>query len=572
MLLSLFGEFMMKHLLLVLMLFAVFSSFGEEPEYPLLPADTSSPRATLNSFMENCEMAYTFLRTEGRNLDDEVLKGNAQDIIRRIVRCMDLSEIAEFRQDDAGKEAAVMLKEVLDRIDVPKEKLIPDLKAMTTEDGTLIERWTLPNTEISFQLIKEGVFADTYQFSAATVERSEEFYRRVKHLPYKKGATENFSGTYLASPGSAWLAQLVKRLPASIQARKNGQAVWQWIGLIGILLLTVFGMALLYYIGRRLSRGGAEGGLFKYIFGLVFPILAVLIPARAQYVITSELVISGTTLYVVKFNLSLLTLFAGMVVVLGIGRRAGEVIVSAPNIASHSIDAQLIRVMTRLLGFATAMILLLQGGKHLGIPLSSLLAGAGVIGMALALSAQDLLKNVFGSIMLIMDKPFIVGERIKVKHYDGIVEEIGLRSTKLRLLNGHQASIPNEEMAKTDIENVGRRPFIRRVSEIPLQIGIASARAQKAVEIVQELLNNHEGFNPDFPPRVWLNDFERDHLELKMIYWYHPPDYWEYTAHADRVNREILDAFETEGITIALPAFTTQVEDQSGSPVVPPQH
>lgn len=572
MLLSLFGEFMMKHLLLVLMLFAVFSSFGEEPEYPLLPADTSSPRATLNSFMENCEMAYTFLRTEGRNLDDEVLKGNAQDIIRRIVRCMDLSEIAEFRQDDAGKEAAVMLKEVLDRIDVPKEKLIPDLKAMTTEDGTLIERWTLPNTEISFQLIKEGVFADTYQFSAATVERSEEFYRRVKHLPYKKGATENFSGTYLASPGSAWLAQLVKRLPASIQARKNGQAVWQWIGLIGILLLTVFGMALLYYIGRRLSRGGAEGGLFKYIFGLVFPILAVLIPARAQYVITSELVISGTTLYVVKFNLSLLTLFAGMVVVLGIGRRAGEVIVSAPNIASHSIDAQLIRVMTRLLGFATAMILLLQGGKHLGIPLSSLLAGAGVIGMALALSAQDLLKNVFGSIMLIMDKPFIVGERIKVKHYDGIVEEIGLRSTKLRLLNGHQASIPNEEMAKTDIENVGRRPFIRRVSEIPLQIGIASAKAQKAVEIVQELLNNHEGFNPDFPPRVWLNDFERDHLELKMIYWYHPPDYWEYTAHADRVNREILDAFEAEGITIALPAFTTQVEDQSGSPVVPPQH
>jgi len=253
-----------------------------------------------------------------------------------------------------------------------------------------------------------------------------------------------------------------------------------------------------------------------------------------------------------------------MVVVLGIGRRVGEVIASASHIKSKSIDAQLVRIMSRLLGFIFAMVLLLQGGQHLGIPLSSLLAGAGVAGMALALSAQDVLKNVFGSIMLIMDKPFIVGERIKIKQYDGVVEEIGLRSTKIRLLNGHQAIIPNEDMARSDIENIGRRPFIRRVTDIPLSIGISSAKAQKAVEIVQELLKDHEGLDPAFPPRVWLNDFERDHLELRMIYWYHPPDYWKYTAHADVVNRQILAAFEAEGISIALPAFTARLEDAAG--------
>jgi MscS family membrane protein len=374
---------------------------------------------------------------------------------------------------------------------------------------------------------------------------------------------------YLTSPGSQWLAQLVKRLPSSMRERRNGQAIWQWIALVVVLLLTAMVMATIYYIGRRISRGGAEGGLLKYIVGLAFPVMAVYVPLQAQEIITDELVISGSTLYIVKFNLSLVTLFAGMVVVLGIGRRAGEVIVSAPHISSQSIDAQLIRVMSRMMGFLAAMVLLLQGGKHLGIPLSSLLAGAGVVGMALALSAQDVLKNVFGSVMLILDKPFTVGERIKAKHYDGVVEEIGLRSTKIRLLNGHQASIPNEEMARTDIENVGRRPFIRRVSEIPLTIDIPSDKAQKAVGIVKEILKDHEGMNPEFPPRVWLNDFERDHLELKMIYWYHPPDYWNYTSHADRVNRDILDAFERAGITMALPAFTTRLDDQAGSPVVP---
>jgi len=77
---------------------------------------------------------------------------------------------------------------------------------------------------------------------------------------------------------------------------------------------------------------------------------------------------------------------------------------------------------------------------------------------------------------------------------------------------------------------------------------------------LQALLKDHEGSSPDFPPRIWIDDFERDHLGLKMIYWYHPPDYWKFTEHADRVNRQILDAFEAEKIAIALPAFTTRLE------------
>lgn len=561
----------MRRICFLLLLSLAFPVLGKEgSEHPLLPADISSPRATLNSFLENCETAYNLLLENGRDSDDAQARMEIREAIRNIKHCMDLSEIADFRRNNSAKEAAVALKEVLDRIELPKEKNVPDLKAMTNEDGSLIERWTIPNTEITFQRVKEGPLEGSYLLSSDTVGRAGEFLQRVDHLPYKKGATEGFATSYLTSPGSKWLAAVVKRLPDSVRERKNGQAVWQWIGLGVVLLGAFLVMATIYSIGRRVSRGGADAGLVKYVLGLAFPIMAVFVPMKTIDIITDHLVISGATLYIAKFNLSLLTLFCSMVVVLGIGRRVGEVIVSAPHIKSQSIDAQLIRVMSRLMGFVTAMVLLLQGGQHLGIPLSSLLAGAGVAGAALALSAQDVLKNIFGSIMLIMDKPFIVGERIKIKHYDGVVEEVGLRSTKMRLLNGHQAIIPNEDMARSDIENIGRRPFIRRVADIPLSISITSAKAKKAVELVQELLKDHEGSNPEFPPRVWLNDFERDHLELRIIYWYHPPDYWKYTVHVDLVNRQILDAFEVEGITIALPAFTSRIEDQSGVPVVPP--
>jgi hypothetical protein len=77
---------------------------------------------------------------------------------------------------------------------------------------------------------------------------------------------------------------------------------------------------------------------------------------------------------------------------------------------------------------------------------------------------------------------------------------------------------------------------------------------------------------PDLPPRVWLSNFDSDHIELKMIYWDHPSDYWKYTAHEDQRIRLIWGALETNGIQLADPACTTRVEDSLGGTVIPPQN
>lgn len=555
-------EVMMKRCLIVIFwMFAALEVFAQE-EYPLQPADISSPRATLNSFMDSCEEVYILLQQQGRDIDDAG-RQQAEDAVRAISRCMDVSEIAEFRREHILYEAAVALKEVLDRIELPRESHIPDAKMIVQPDGSMLKRWTIPNTEITLHLIEEGPLTGYYQFTPYTITHAVDFLRRVKHLPYKKGATEGFAATYLTTPGSPWLAEVVERLPDELHHRWKGLALWQWIGVVCTLLGGAIIMAILYATGRRISRLGSEGNVIRYSLGLIFPIGAVLVPAKASSIITQDLVISGPILYTLKFNLALLVLLASMVVVLGVGRRVGEIIAAIPHIKTNSIDAQLARLMSRVVAMIAAMVLLLQGGQHLGIPLSSLLAGAGVVGAALALSAQDFLKNIFGSIMIVMDRPYCVGERIKIKGYDGVVEEVGLRSTKIRLLNGHQAIIPNEDMARSDIENVGRRPFIRRVSDLRLALDIGKDKALQAVELIQDLLDGHEGQHPDYPPRVWLNDLKSDHIELRMIYWYHPPDYWKYTAHADETNRRILETLGIHGIGLAAPAFTTKVEDSS---------
>jgi MscS family membrane protein len=184
--------------------------------------------------------------------------------------------------------------------------------------------------------------------------------------------------------------------------------------------------------------------LTSYLLTLGFPVVAMLIPLFASHFVKDQLQISGDVLIGVTYFLNVVFLFALVMVVLGAVNRLAAVVISTPWIKPRGMDAQIVKLTCRVLGIAAAIVILLEGGQQIGIPLTTLVAGAGVSGLALALAAQDMLKNVFGSIMISLDKPYRVGERIVVKDYDGAVEEVGLRSTKIRMLTGHQTTIPNE--------------------------------------------------------------------------------------------------------------------------------
>ena len=129
-----------------------------------------------------------------------------------------------------------------------------------------------------------------------------------------------------------------------------------------------------------------------------------------------------------------------------------------------------------------------------------------------------------------------MGDRIIAKGMDGVVEEIGLRSTKLALLSGNAASIPNEDMAKIQIENVGRRPHIKRVTNLRIPLNTPRHKLERAVEVVEELLKDHEGMRAEFPPRVYFTEFEEECFNICMIYWYAPPKYWNYLRFGQTLN------------------------------------
>jgi MscS family membrane protein len=204
---------------------------------------------------------------------------------------------------------------------------------------------------------------------------------------------------------------------------------------------------------------------------------------------------------------------------------------------------------------------------NIGLKVSTLIAGLGVSGLAVALAAQDTLKNLLGSIMILLDKPYKVGQRIVAKGHDGIVEEIGLRSTRIRLLTGHQTAIPNDEMAKIDIENIGQRPHIRRLTNIGITYDTPLEKIEKAVDIILKILDNHEGICPELPPRAYFNEYHPYSLNILVLYWYHPADYWGYMKFSQEVNLQIAQGFQKEGIKFAFPTSTTYLSQEDGQPL-----
>ena len=458
------------------------------------------------------------------------------------------------------------MKEVLDRIELPPESEWPD-EAEVRETG--IERWTIPHTEITIAQVKDGPGKGEFLFSPATVERASEFYERVRHLPYqdRPTVTPDIFRFYHAEPGPMLPRNWIKALPAWAHRRPAGQAVWQWIGLSITLLFSLVLMIVIYLIGMQRSRTTGSTRLIRYLITLVFPVIAMAVPLVARYFIKDQLRITGDLLVGLTYVLDVAFLFALVIIVLGTGSRLSALIIATPWIKPRGLDAQLVRLVCRVLSIVAAVIIVLEGGRVIGIPLTTLLAGAGVGGLALALAAQDTLKNVFGSIMISLDKPYRIGERILVKGYDGVVEEVGLRSTKIRLLTGHLTTIPNEEMARSDIENIGRRPHIRRISDIPIPLDTPSEKIERAVNIVREALDNHEGMDSDFPPRVYFNDFNRDSFNIRMILWYHPAKYWDFLTFSQKLNQQIVEAFEIDGIQFAPPTNITYVSQTEDSPL-----
>ncbi|MEM8944816.1 MAG: mechanosensitive ion channel family protein [Planctomycetota bacterium] len=527
-----------------------------QQDLQLTAADTSSPRDTLRSFIDSCNAVAEIIEQQ-RFLDPEDPQHAALGY--RIIDCLDISDLPAFSRKEHAGEVAVCLKEILDRVELPPWDQIPGVDEIQAAGGyEQFSRWRIPYTRITIVRMEAGPQKHEYLFSAGTVERAIDYFESVRSKPYRTDLPQVSAGLhkwYLSAPRSPFLADIVGGMPNWMQyGRTLGMTRWKWPFFLAALAIAIALMTSLYWRYSSVTQDVSNLGLIRYWLTLGLPIAAACVPVGFLNVIQKQLGVRGTPLYATEFLSILACLSAIIVVVFATTARVSETIIASPSINPQGLNAQLIRIVAKLIALAIIVGLVLSGGQYLGFDVGTLLASAGIGGVALALGAQDTLKDLFGTISLMADKPFRVGERIILGDYDGVVEDIGLRSTRLRLLSGHLVTLPNDQLARSDVENVGRRPHIRRIADIQLPLDTPLASLERALVLIREALAEHEGMDPEFPPRAFFTDYLPSGFNVRVIYWYHPPNYWDFLEVGEKVNLAIFRAFDAQGIRFSLPS------------------
>ncbi len=190
---------------------------------------------------------------------------------------------------------------------------------------------------------------------------------------------------------------------------------------------------------------------------------------------------------------------------------------------------------------------------NLGYDITTLIAGLGIGGIAIALAAQNILGDLFSYFVIFFDKPFEVGDFILANDYMGVVEKIGIKTTHIRSLDGQQLVMPNSELVKTVINNFKRLERRRVVFNIRLVYYTPSEKVRQIPSIIKEIITNTKNASFD---RAHFQSFGEFSLNYEIVYYVNSPDYVLRMNTHQEICFAILDRFEKEKIKFALPTQT----------------
>lgn len=382
---------------------------------------------------------------------------------------------------------------------------------------------------------------DDWVFSEATVEQIPSLYR----------------ATF-----SSLIEAILDQLPEWTETEWIGIAIWQyaaiflWI-LVGLILRRVFEFVLDNYIRRLTTRtkfqwdddllDGVERPV-GFIFLMVFFALTytnLRLPVTVNLYMSSilEIAISVGVVWVF-YNLS--GVFAKYLTVI-------------TNRTENKLDDQLVPLIRKSLRFfvvTMGVILILQNN---GYNVASLIAGLGIGGLAVALAARDTLANFFGSITIFLDRPFRIGDWVKIGNVEGIVEEVGFRSTRVRTFYNSLVSVPNSNVSTSDIDNYGMREYRRLKTVLNLTYSTSPQQMEAFVEGIKAIVKANKNFRQDFY-EVHFNSFGSHSLDVLVYIFFKVPDWSTELQQRHNFLLEVLRLSKELGVEFAFPTQTLHVD------------
>ena len=538
-------------LLALLLMPMAAAALASEPGNPLAPPDTSSPRATLQSFVDTIpEFEHAFIAYR-----DAPSRERALEMMRvraRAVRTLDLSAIPPTALRERGGQAAVLLWEVLARIELPPLEEVPGADAFVPDRPRA--HWTIPGTEITIARIAEGPRAGEFLFSADTVARLDEFYQAVRHLPYRRPMP---MGSPLAQSVeiTGWLVPpaLVAALPSWSRVLVLGTPLWKLLASLLVVLLATVALLLVHRWVR--PRSWSDSSPAAYCRRLIVPLAAFLLATWLKVVFVLQINLQGDVAEVAEIALSIVRYLAGAWAAYLAAMFLAESIISSPRIPDEGLDAHLLRLAARITGFVGASAVVAYGARDLGIPLAGIIAGLGVGGLAVALAAQSTLGNLLGSLNLFADRPVRVGDSCRYGDQVGTIEEIGIRSSRIRGPDRTVTTVPNSELAQMAITNYSRRDRILFQKRLDLRYETTPDQLRLLLIELREMLLAHPRVSPD-PARVRLVDLAASSIQVEVFAYVQTSDGSEFLDVQQDLLLRIIELVNRVAAGFAFPAQT----------------
>ena len=506
-------------------------------QHPLEPPDRSSPSALLETFLDSVDRTWELYSADDPDFE----------LPWRVAReSLDLSEFPPLVAREVSAQMVLRLKEVLDRVELPPSDQIPDASMVEEQQ---LDRWILPHTEIQMVRVEEGERQGQWVFSASTVARAEEFYDRVKHLPYKPGRTGGHIEELRTGSKAILLIKLRKVMPPWFESEVRGMRVWQWFGLSLLVLVLAGAVLALVWLGRRLRRTGSSG---RRLGAYLAPLALVSVPWVGELAIDRLFELPGAPALTVRLGFSIAGDFGLAWLVALVLTGIGAVVIRIGYRDARPLKKQLVGVLFRIATIAVVTAIALMALQRLGVPVAGLIAGLGVGGLAIALAAQGTLENFIGGMILYVDQPVRVGDLCRFGDRQGTVEDVGLRSVKLRTLERTVVTVPNADFAKMQLENLTRRDRILLREDLCLRYETTNEQLLSVLAELEGMLKSHPQIADD-PLRVRFMGLGRYYFEIEIFAYGLTSDWAEFLLIRQDVLTKVLEIIERSGARLALP-------------------
>jgi len=212
-----------------------------------------------------------------------------------------------------------------------------------------------------------------------------------------------------------------------------------------------------------------------------------------------------------------------------------------------------INIIIKIIIWSVGLMMILS---NLGVDITSLIAGLGIGGVAVAFALQNILSDLFSSFAIYFDKPFLVGDFIIVGDKMGTVEKIGIKTTRIRALQGEELVISNNELTSAHIQNFKKMQDRRIVQTLGLVYETPYEKLKKIPQIIKSIMETIDGVKLD---RVHFSEYGDSALKFEIVYYVKSPDYNTYMDLRQELNFKIREEFEKEGLSMAYPTQTLYV-------------